>query len=552
MNENKESEEEKINDLSKDQKILAKNTVYSIFTNYSGYFFALLTSLLMARLITKELWDYLILATSIINISSAVLIFLPPSLGLSYNYYIPKYSVLNQNTKLKSFIRISIFIRILFVLSTFIANLMIFLLLPNLFRINLENYFHLLFILAPFIIINGLDLTLHEINRSFNHFNIVYLFILIKHFSYFLGLLFCFLFINDVQIELIALISTITALIPFVINSIYTYIFLKFKIKNTIESKITLKETVKALSGYGSQLSIKTFAHRLSREFRIQALGVFESQGIVTGYNIANHYREVSSGSVTSLSRPLTISFSGLYSQKKNDQIEKMYNISVKYSIFLVLLINGLMYIFADLFLYLIYGESFVEFSYLLKVMTIIIIFGVQINSFYSLLRASESVKYIIPFSLFEDGIKILAFLIGLIYFGVIGALIGVFIGNLIMFILILALSFKIFNIKITILKLLSQYALFFVSLGITLILEHFFLNAINNLILQALHLDFLQRLNFLSIFMFLAFYLFLNIVLRVFTVYDIEKLEALFSKSNFIHKTVRKVLSLLRKFVKK
>ena len=139
-------------ELSEVHKNLARNTFYSFFNNYSRYIFTLITSFITARIITPSLWGYLILALSYITLFSLILSFLPPSLGLSFHYYIPRYKSLNQYTKLKSFIKISLAIRSFFVLVIFIINLLVFRLFTDIIRLNLESYLSLIYILSPLII----------------------------------------------------------------------------------------------------------------------------------------------------------------------------------------------------------------------------------------------------------------------------------------------------------------------------------------------------------------------------------------------------------------
>jgi len=50
--------------LTKEHKILAKNTFYSFLQRATGFFLSIVTSFLIARMITKEIWGYLILALS--------------------------------------------------------------------------------------------------------------------------------------------------------------------------------------------------------------------------------------------------------------------------------------------------------------------------------------------------------------------------------------------------------------------------------------------------------------------------------------------------------
>ena len=86
---------------NKDQRTLAKNSFYSYLGSYSNYFLALVTSFLLARMISISSWGYLITATSIISIFTVILGYLPPGLSASLNYYIPRYKTLKQMSILR-------------------------------------------------------------------------------------------------------------------------------------------------------------------------------------------------------------------------------------------------------------------------------------------------------------------------------------------------------------------------------------------------------------------------------------------------------------------
>jgi len=544
---NNGSKEKKLN---KDQKILAKNSIYSILISYGSYFSSMITSFLMARLISQEEWGFLIIATSYITIASLILSFLPPGLGYSLNYYIPKYIALNQKKRLKYFIKICFFIRIIFTILVYLVSILIFSIFIDIFAINLQNYGHLLILISPIIILSSINSILLEINYSFNRFNFVLLLVLIQNVFNIGVLIICFLFINNVPIELIAIVNVLTLLTPFIFNCVFTFLFLHYNLKNTEEEKLSLKETIKNLSVYGSQMSFTDFISKFYTQLRTQSIGILESPQIVTGYTIADHYREVSTGAIGSLRKPLTISFSSLYANKKYDQIQSTYRILLKFSIFIELTIMAFMFFFADFYLEFIYGESYLVFSLIFRLFMISLIFRVPGTFFFSTLKASDKVKYIVPIVFIISSIRISGFIIGLIYYGIIGALIISLLLNILIIIVLIILTFKILEIKVLIIKLILQYSIFFIALVISLICEFYFLDSLNTFILQSFNLSFFESFNFLSFGIFLLIYLILNIVFKIFNKSDIENIESLFNKDNFTHKSIRKGLKLLKKVI--
>jgi len=536
--------------LTKDHRILAKNTLFSFLFSYGKFLFALISSFIIARLISQDTWGFLILTLSIINIFTFILLFFPPSLGLSYYYYIPRFVVLNQYSKLKSFILNSLIIRLAFLIPIFFLNILFFNIFFTFFEISLQNYTYLFYILSPLIVIYSFDKIFNDLSRALNMFKIVFMLLVIKYIVNIGGLIYLFLFVDVIQLEMIAVITILASLIPFLINIIIVFFNLKYKIKRTNEEGITLKETFKLIYKYGSILSVSNFIDSFYNEFRIQSIGFSIDPKSVTGFNLALHYREVSFEAVRSLTQPLTISFSGLYSTKQFNQIEKIFKLIFSYSVFLILLISGFLFFFVELFLSLIYGESYLNFSLIVKLVLISTVFSLPGGFFYSLLRVSDKIKYLIPIDIMFYSIRIPLFFLGLQFYGIEGSIIGLILAEILVFILMIILTNKFFKIKLNFKKHIFPYFIFFISIGITLILENLFLSEFDILVLESLNLHLIRHLNFSSIIVFLLVYLLLIILFKVLTTDDIENIEVFFNRDNFIHKFMRKGLKVLKRII--
>ncbi|MHA1294764.1 MAG: oligosaccharide flippase family protein, partial [Promethearchaeota archaeon] len=538
--------------LTQNQRVLAKNTFYSFLQSYGVFFFSLITSFFIARMITQEEWGFLFLTLSYITIFTLFLGFCPPSLADSVKYYIPTYRALEQNTKLKSFIINAIIIRILFVIPIFLISVAIFTIFIDFFSLNLKNHVYLFYLLVPLILINGIDKIFNGINQSLNMFRTVFILIVIKYVFFIGSLIYFFLFVKDVQVDTIALITLYANLIPFLINCFIMFFIIEFKIKKTAEEKEKLKETFKNLYKYGSYLSVKNFIISFTKEFRTQSIGFFESPEVVTGWSIARHYADISREAVGALSAPLTISFSELHTSKRFNEIVKIFNILFLYSVFLILLITGILLFIVDIFLFIVYGESYLVFGLMLKLLLMIVIFNVLGSFFFSLLRASNKVKYMIPIILINVSIRMPLFLIGLIFFGVHWAIIGLLIGNIIIFGLYAMFCFKIFNIRLKIPKAVQLYLIFFAALGITLILENIILKDFNTAILRYLNLTIFEHFQFISLGLFLVLFFSLIVISGIFSQSDIENIEAFFNRDNLLHKIIRKGLNILKRVMRK
>ena len=536
--------------LSKDHRILAKNTLFSFLFSYGKFLFALITSFIIARIISQEIWGFLILTISFVNIFTFFLLFFPPSLGLSFHYYIPRYRALNQNSKIKSLVINSLIIRLLFLIPIFFLTLLVFTIFFAFFKISLQNYTHLFYILSPLIAINSFDKIFNDLSRALNKFQIVFSLLVIKYVINIGGLIYLFLFIEIIELEMIAVITLLSSLVPLLINLIVIFFTLKYKINKTNEEGITFKETFKLLYKYGSILSLNTFIDNFYREFTIQSIGFSVDTEFVTGFNLARHYREVSFEAVRSLNQPLTISFSELFSTKRFNQIEKIFKVIFSYSLFLFLLITGFLFFFTELFLSLVYGESYLKFSLIVKLMLISTIFVLPGGFFFSLLRVSDKIKYYVPISILFYSIKIPLFLLGLQFYGIEGSIIGLIIAAILVFILLIFFINKFFKIKLHFKKHIFPYFIFFISIGITLILESLFLSDFNTLVIESLNLNLIRHFNFSSIIVFVLIFLIQIILFKVFTSDDIENLEVFFNKDNILHKFVRKGLKILKRII--
>ena len=129
--------------------------------------------------------------------------------------------------------------------------------------------------------------------------------------------------------------------------------------------------------------------------------------------------------------------------------------------------------------------------------------------------------------------------------------MIGINIGNIIHFIIISYLNYKIFKFKLNYKKIILLYSSFFIALLSTLIMEVFFLGNINYSIINALNLQYFQNFQFLSLGVFLLIFIFLIICFKTFSIADIEYLEFIFNRDNIIDKFIRKGLTVLKKFMR-
>lgn len=549
--ENDNSDKEVSKDNSEYKKFAA-NTFYSILVNYGSQIFTFIYSFLLARLITDESWDFLIIATSYITIIVIIIHFLPPGLNYALNYYIPRYIALNQKSKIKSMIKNAFLIKALFAIPILIISLFVFFIFADVFAVNLENKVSLLYILFPLILTNSSNYILKAINRGFYKFNLLFILLLVKNAIHVSPLLIYYLFDLQITVEIIALIVMISSVTPFILNLSYILIRL-LRINPEGSDKITFKEDISKTFKFGGYIGVSDLIDKMWKETQLQGISIFASEGAVTGYNIGLNYRKLSLNSVTSLTYPLLTSFSSLNTKESYDQISKIYKISYKVTLFILLIVSGILFFAVDFILDFIFLEDRLIYSEFLRLLILATTFQILGYFVQTLLNAQYKVKFSFLLKVLYMSYTIPLFFIGLIYFGVEGAIfLGLLIGNIISLIIQIFSSKKFGNVEVNIKRIVVQYITFFIPLGITIILEHLIFKEASMAFIQNIGLSLFRNLDFLSIGTFLVLFILMNLVLKTVTRKDINNFETLLNKDRFLDRVLIKTLNILKKVTRK
>lgn len=537
---------------NKEYKNLARNTFYSFLMNYGSHFFTLIISFLLARLIIDIDWQFLILALSYMAIITIITSLLPPGQDYSLNYYIPRYLALNQKSKIKSLIKNALIIKILFLIPVFIVSIIIFSVFADIFAINLETKVVLLYLLSPVILIHGLNKILDAINRGFSRFKFLFILLMVKNAFHITPLFLYYFFKISITVETIALIYMISYLIPFTLNLLF---ILKkvYKIKSIKSEKESLKEDFNKVIRYGSFIGFSNIIERLWKEAQFQGIGFFESSGAVTGYNIAWNYKDIGAYSVHSFNLPLLTSFTSLNTKENYKQIKKIFKVTYKITLFLLLLISGFLFFSVDFMLDFVFLEERLVYSIFLKLMVIATVFKILDKFVQNLLNANNKVKVAFLLKLIDISYFVPLFFIGLIYFGVEGAIIfGLIIGFFLSTIIQIISTRKFGNVKLNIRTIIFQYLTFFIPLGITMILEFLIFEKMSFRIIEGLGLSLFKNFDFLSMGTFLILFISMNLVLKTVTSTDIEKFKSLLNKDRSVDRVLIKGLNLLKKLTRK
>jgi len=531
-------------------KVLAKNTFYSIFNRYGTYIFSLITSFLLARMISQELWGFLIIATSIIGIFTLTISFIPPGLLFSLQYYIPRYIAQNKMKIVKNFILKTFYMRLIVSMGAYFIALFLVFFFNNIFAITLKNYIFLLYILSPIIFIESLNTFLIAVMYGFNLFKSVFILLLIRNFVSISLLLVYFITIRTIDIEVVAFINLFSSLIPFLVSTFIVTLKI-IKINITPENGLRFKEVLDKIIKYGSALSIQTIVSEMWTQSEIQIIGLFETPQWITGYNISNHYSSVNSLFLTALGYPLQYTFSSLDPKEDFSKIVKIYKVVFNFSLFFLTLITGVLFFFVDFFFFFFYGDSYLIYSTLAKLMVISPVFGVLYNLYFSFLRATNRVKLILLIFSITFSFSVSLFLIGLINFGLIGAVLGFLISKVFIQFILLFFNFKITKLKFDYLKMIFNYSIFFLSLFASLFLGNILFIDLNYQILQSLNLLFFKDINFLQLASFLIIFFTLHIIFRTISKNEFEYVELLFTKDKTTHKLISRFIRILSKFLR-
>lgn len=536
--------------LDPQYKTLAKNALFSLFLSYSAFIITLLTSFLLARMISREEWAILILATSIIGIFSIIVSFIPPGLIFSMNFYIPRYRAKNKQLKLRNFILKAFYMRIIVVFVIFFIAIIIFCLFENIYNVFLNAHIIILYILAPLIIIQNLDTFFMTFLIGFNLFKTNFIFFLVKTGIKISPLLVAFFLFGTINIESIALINLISLIIPVIIEFI---VFIKKipKIKSKEGDGLKFKKFIKKVVGYGSFLRIENFVNSIWGEIQIVAIGTFESSKWVTGNSISKNYANTSSRFVGSLTNPLIYSLSSLDYKKNYDKIIRMFRIIFKYSSYVFLFIIGILFFLSDFFLSFIYGDIYVEYAPLLKLMQLSMVLSIYPMLFGLLLRTTNKIRLLAIISLIFLPLHILSVFIGLINFGIYGMYFAVISINLILLICEFILTVKLLKINLDLIKIIIQYLSFFIAILIPIILGNLIFEDLSYQFWVNSNLPIFKHLNLVNIVIFMIIFLTLNITFKTFTKSDLEYIEMLFTKDTISHRYINRFLRFLKRFLR-
>jgi O-antigen/teichoic acid export membrane protein len=381
-------------------------------------------------------------------------------------------------------------------------------------------------------------------------FKTKFILFIIKSVSKIVPLFVYFFLFNTIDIETIALINLLTLIVPTILGFL---IFIKKipKIKSKQRVGLNSKRFVKKVIGYGGFLRVEGFMSSIWKEVQTQSIKVFESLKWVTGNSISRNYTNSSTLFLSALSNPLIYSLSSLDYKENYDKIAKMFRTIFNYSLYIFLFITGILFFFSDFFLSFIYGENYVEYSSLIKIMLFSMIISIFPSLFGLLLRTTNRIKLIAIMTLIFFPLHIISVFIGLINYGIYGMYVAIIIINVILLITELILTLKLLKISLGFYKMIFQYLSFFIAIFIPIILGNLIFDDLSYQFWMNLNLPIFKHLNLLNLLIFVVIFLLLTIIFKTFTKIDLEHIEMLFTKEKISHKYINMLLRFLKRFLR-
>jgi len=545
-----QSDDGKKKGIKKSYEKLAKASFFSVLNTYATFLLSIFSSFLIARLIDDTYWGYFIVTLSYIQIITVILRFFPPELSNTLRYYIPHYNSLGKQRELKSLIYRALIIKLIFLIPIFLISVLFFNSFSNIFLGNWSSESEeILIILSPLIIINDLNLVLNSINIGYNRFKFVLLLSIIQYSIYIGFLSYHFIFYQTINLILLSAALLIATIIPFIINLVVnTTKMYKLKVKG--KSGFRFKYDFKKILRYGGLVRAANFFSEIWGDLQVIAVNSFEPTSVIA-IKISRDFISVSKNTSNAVASPLVVSFTSSIAIKERATVLSIYNTILKYLIFFIHIITGVLFFSIRFLIFLIYGESRLIYSNIVSLYiftTVFMIIAIPLDSF---LLADNKTKTFFYLRFGGFCLQFPVFLLLLIFLGLYEAILGMNLTSLVIGIIYMIIAIKSNEIRIDIKKICSYYLMFFIAILFTIGLEFLFIDYLNNLLWSYLNIAVANEFNIISIFLFILIYILLLGCFRIFTPSDIEKLQSLLNKESQMHKATYKLLNILKKILK-
>ncbi len=457
--------------MSKFHKKIVESSAFGFLDVYSSFFFTLIYTFYIARLLSPEIWGQLILAMSFINFTALLCNFFPPGIESTLQYYIPRLSNTDeQKSHLRKYIIHVYKIKLISVIIAFIVYILIF------SFSNLNSLLLLIvFTLSPLIFFQVINSINNAILIGFQKFKSRFIISLINSVTMTILLTFVFIFQQKPAIFLVSLTHVFSGLIPFIVASIMIIPLIP-KSNSPIPKSESGEYIFKSQTKYGLNLVLATFVGQIATLFMNFLFLNFGLVEYITYLAICNSVVNIIlkfSGS--DKSKFLTI-FSDVHDKEDKSRFERIFYQMFKLLAILLGIITAAVFFFTDVYVLLIYSKIY------LGILTAILIFiftafsRIMLRGLMLIANSTNHTIINLKSNLFEMALRIVFTYIALIFFDFFFLILFYVIIAYISIIYSIILVNKNTDFRINLKNLLIPVGIFIVAISITF-LSTFFIN---------------------------------------------------------------------------
>jgi O-antigen/teichoic acid export membrane protein len=533
---------------------ISKAVIFTFLRTYGAIPISLLLSMLISRILGRDLWGIYIYSIVLIGGSQMVLAFIPPAIQKVILFKVPEMMLKNEQSKVKGLLRYSIQIKFMVAGIISIGYAIVALVL---WWNNPTSVFPIILLLqSPHILIFEIGSLFTAFFNSIKKYGISTLTFFIEKIIVLIGYFLLFIINWDIIFKFYFVV--ILNLFVLCITSIIYYfnyrkMFHKYPVK-----KIKWQEIKKSIDfgiNYSISLSVNTGYTQIY-------YGILNYYGIPSDISYNNICRNVSGQIITSISLPIG---SVLADLEKTNQREKMlilFKQTIHFIQILVCFFIGFLFFFVKPYILILYEPEFLGVINPLRTYIFIIFFSAIIRNYQELFSITNLERKIMIINIINSLIlSILAF-IGMFFFGFEGIIafkvIGSGIGSIICWIYG---TKNIKELKMTFFFLFRQLFALILIISITNFFGSFLLSIITQSPLEIVLLQLGNIMGFeqavietqiqdiansiLYIAIFTVLYLLYLIFFKILTKQDISRIEKLnlpFPFKKFIFRFLKKI----------
>ncbi len=343
-------------------KNIIQGSFFNIITVYFTFFLGMLRLALFSRLLTPEEFGYLLSSFSIVLIFQVIHWFLPPGLNSTILYYLPK-SIKERNSQ-RNFMISTVLIRIASIcaISTIYYFSVEFLFRNTSLLLSILRKFGLLLILYEFI------RTFSSIVIGFQKYRLYAILMIVRDFLITILLIFGIFYCSGSCLDFVINTLLFSNFTIFIILIIFLYhILRKTKIFAT---KFKFYYNFSKFSLYGLPIALIYFFDLILKDFNRAMLVYFKEPFEIVLYSISQNASQMVS-TATGTSAHLISAYSETDSEATDTEVNQVFLKMIDFLGFLATFIMLIIFIFADIYVELIYTSLYLEAILLIRIMIV-------------------------------------------------------------------------------------------------------------------------------------------------------------------------------------